>query len=614
MVSKIVKKRFMLKKILALILRNQDPKELNSITRSLKRFAKDLMKPHLPKILISLFFLSIYSAANAGLAWLIKPIINQVFIIKNMQYVVEVSLAIIGITVIKGVAQYIYTMILFAVSIYVTTDARNNLYKSILHQDMFFFHTNSPGVLVSRMMKEIDNINNLATEVPINIGRDFLTFLGVLIVMFILQPVYASLILGSIFVIFIPIRLVTRKIKEYFRRTNTGYGQLTSHLEQSLNGIKEVKSYNMEDKEFKTLHTIANSINKTQLKVRKVNSILSPLMETFAGVAIAVVLIYAGYQVAYHHADTGTFFSFIAALIIAFQPLKRLTTVTVKVQLGVLAIQRYYKLLDTKPLLKDKPNAKTLAINSAKLTFKNVSFAYEPNKNILNNINFTIEPGKKIALVGRSGGGKSTIINLAARFYEPNSGKILINDSDYTNYTTKSFRHHVAFVGQEVVLFDTSIFNNIAYSKEDATEEEVIFAAKEAACYDFIMDLPKQFNTIIGPRGIKLSGGQRQRLSIARALLKKAPILLLDEATSALDTESEQAIQVAMERLMKNKTTMIIAHRLSTIIHCDTILVINDGKIIESGSHTDLLAQNGVYQYLYNLQFKEQETSNSNNL
>ncbi|XWO14019.1 Lipid A export ATP-binding/permease protein MsbA [Candidatus Hepatincola sp. Pdp] len=613
--KKISKKKSMLKKILSLILRNDDPKELNSITKVLQRFAKDFMRPHLKKILISLFFLAIYSATNAGLAWLIKPIVNQVFIIKNMQYVLEVSLAIIGITVIKGIAQYIYTMILFAVSIYVTTDARNNLYKSILHQDMFFFHTNSPGVLVSRMMKEIDNINNLATEVPINIGRDFLTFIGLLVVMFILQPVYAAIILGSIFVIFIPIRLVTRKVKDYFKRTNTGYGQLTSHLEQSLNGIKEVKSYNMENKEFNTLHTIANSINRTQLKVRKVNSILSPLMETFAGVAIAFVLIYAGYQVAYHHADPGTFFSFIAALIIAFQPLKRLTTVTVKVQLGVLAIQRYYKLLDTKPLLKDKPNAKILAINSANLAFENVSFSYAPNKRILNNISFEIASGKKVALVGRSGGGKSTIINLAARFYEPNSGKILINGVNYTNYTTKSYRHHLAFVSQEVVLFDTSIFNNIAYSKEDATEEEVISASKKAACYDFIMKLPEQFNTTIGPRGIKLSGGQRQRISIARALLKQAPILLLDEATSALDTESEQAIQVAMEHLMKNKTTMIIAHRLSTIINCDTILVINDGEIVESGNHTTLLAQNGMYKYLYDLQFKEQEIiSNSNNL
>ncbi len=604
---------FNTKKLLAKFLKTSDETEINKTSKYLSRFAKDIVKPNTKLILIALFFMMIFSASNAGMAWLIKPIMNQVFIIKEMSSVYRVSLFLILLTFLKTTAQYISTMFLASVSIRVISDARYNLYKKFLSQDMYFFHKNSPGTLMSVIINDVNSINTLASEIPINLGRDFLSFIFLVAVMLFQEPLYASIMLVSIVFIIVPITIVTKKIKSYFNQNNLGFASLTSHLEQVFNGIREVKSYNMEKKEINNVRNSLEGMIKFQLRIRRLSALLPSAMELLGGISVALILLYGGYAVINNGANPGTFFSFIASLLLAYQPLKRLTEVNVKVHMALLGLRRYYSFIDETPKILDKPNAKTLKTSSANITFKNVNFSYDGKQQILKNISFDALAGKKIAFVGRSGGGKSTMINLIARFYDPQSGDILLNDVNIKEYTSHSLREHISFVGQDVVLFDDTIYNNIAYSVDEAKIENVIQASKDAHCFDFINTFPDKFNTQVGARGMKLSGGQKQRISIARALLKNSPILLLDEATSALDTESERYIQIALQKLMENKTTFIIAHRLSTILNSDIILVIDKGQIIESGTHNELLKLNGMYTYFYNLQFKDEKVSNNGN-
>ena len=603
----------MFKKLLFKILKTDNEKEVDSISVVLKRFSKDIIRPNLPTILLAVFFMSIFAATNAGLAWIIKPIINNVFVAKEARSIMYIGMGVIGITIVKSFSQYIYTILLFSVSVKVMATARRNLYRVFMQQDIPFHHKNSPGSLVSVTMNELNSMNTLATDIPINVGRDLFTFLGLLGLMFYQNYIYASFIIASIFIIIIPVRMIGKKVKKAFSKTNQGLGQLTSQLEQTLNGIREVKSYNKETREQERTEVIIQGLMKQQTKINRVSSILPPLMEIFGGVSIGLILIYAGYQVVFHGADAGVFFSFVAALLIAYQPLKRLSEFTVKIQMGALAVKRYYRFLDSEPKIQEVENPSELKVKKAEIEFKDVTFTYENDEKdekikAIDNMSFKIEKGQKVALVGRSGGGKSTIINLIERFYDPEEGHVLIDNQDIKEVSIKSLRENISLVSQEVTLFDDSILNNIAYSKEHATKEEIEIAARNASCLDFINALPQGFDTLIGPRGARLSGGQRQRVSIARALLKDSPILLLDEATSALDTESEKAIQSALDVLMQNKTTIIIAHRLSTIINCDKIFVIDGGKIIEQGTHDELVQnEDSFYKYLYDLQFKQQE-------
>ncbi len=603
---------------LSKVLRTNSTEDLNSVRRAFKRYFADMVRPNASIILLSILFMAIFSATNAGMAWIIKPIINNVFVDKELESLNKIGMFIIILSCLKGISLYIYTNLLFIVSVKVMAKIRNTLYKSFITQDLSFHHKNSPGSLVSVAMNELNSINTLVTDIPINVGRDLFTFLGILILMFFQNYVYASLILLSVIVIILPVKIIGKKVKESFKKTNKGLGDLTSHLEQTLNGIREVKSYNKETVEQLKVEGIVNSIAKIQRRVNRISSLLPAVMEVISGITIGSVLIYAGYQVIYHDADAGTFFSFIVALIIAYQPLKRLSDFTVKIQLGALAVKRYYYFVDLISEIKEVDNPVHITHKPMDIEFKNVDFSYniqsagstvKTNKAV-DGMSFKILSGQKVALVGRSGGGKSTIINLIARFYDPISGQIFIDSKDIKTISIKSLRENVSIVSQEVVLFDDTILANIAYSRENTTEEQIALAAKNAACFDFINTLPDKFNTLIGPRGAKLSGGQRQRVSIARALLKNSPILLLDEATSALDTESEKEIQEALNKLMENKTTLIIAHRLSTILNCDKIFVVDNGKIIEQGSNEELLAKDdSLYKYLYDLQFKNQENT-----
>jgi len=383
-------------------------------------------------------------------------------------------------------------------------------------------------------------------------------------------------------------------------------GLLSAILSESFDGMREVKAYGMQDYEKKRVASVLERIRALNMKSARIRSLSSPIMETLGGSAVAIVIVYGGFRVIESQTDAGSFFSFITALLLAYEPMKRLANLNNSLQEGLAGAQRMFQLLDRQAKIKDCPEAKSLSEVLGHLRFNNVKFFYDTEKIVLNNISLEVNAGQRVALVGPSGAGKSTILNLIPRFYEINSGEVFIDNYDIRKVTIKSLVKNIALVSQEVMLFDDTIRSNIAYGRPDALNEEIVRAADNAAALEFIKALPEGFDTMVGERGVRLSGGQRQRIAIARAILKDAPILLLDEATSALDTESEFQVQMALDYLMENRTTLVIAHRLSTIINADLIYVVVDGKIVEKGSHADLLAVDGNYKRLYDLQFSDQ--------
>jgi len=387
--------------------------------------------------------------------------------------------------------------------------------------------------------------------------------------------------------------------------TQEQMGTFNTLLEQSFQGVRMVKAYGMEGYEQSKIEAISETICNLVYKASRVRAASSPVMETLGGVAVAVVILYGGQRVISDATTPGAFFAFITALLMAYEPMKRLANLNTNLQEGLAATQRVFHLLDMAPEIVDAPDAKPLAVAGGGLRFQDVSFTYDGERKALSALNLEVPAGKTVALVGASGGGKSTILNLIPRFYDVTEGAITIDGQDVRAVTTQSLRANIALVSQEVALFDDTVRANIAYGRFGASQEEIEQAARNAAAHEFISALPEGYETLVGEHGVKLSGGQRQRLSIARAMLKNAPILLLDEATSALDTESERQVQDALEKLMTGRTTIVVAHRLSTVVEADLIHVIDRGRVAETGKHSELLAKNGIYARLHALQFAE---------
>lgn len=586
-------------------------KNLNksSVTfKNLKQFLKTFLMPYIGLVIISLIFMIFFAAANTLFAWSMKPIVNGVMILKNYETVFQITALLLGVSLIKGVSQYIYMTTIMRAGAKILANVKCNLYSSFIHQDLSFHKTNSPSALITVLINDIRNLETFCTEIPINIGRDLMTFLGLLIMLMIQNFIYALVVIATIFIIYIPYKKLKSKNDTMFKNNNLGMAQFTNHCEQNLSGIKEVKAYQQESQSIIQAKKIANNIAKSRIKMSKLRAFLPSFMEIISGSAIAIIFLFAGIKIVTSHLDPGEVLSFIVALLLIYQPLKKLTTMTFRIKNGLNSINRYYQFTNNHPTIVEKADAVNLpASQSLDLEFKNVNFQYNKNTaTTLNNINFKIHKGEKIGLVGESGGGKSTLFNLIIRFYDIETGEILINNQNIKNITLQSLRDSISLVNQETVLFDDTIYNNIQYANPNATKDQITQICKDAMAYDFIQALPQQFNTMIGHRGTRLSGGQRQRIAIARAMLKNAPILLLDEATSALDSINEHYIQKALHTLMEGKTTLIIAHRLSTIKYCDKILVIQNGNIVETGTHQELHSkQNGEYKKLYDTQFSQ---------
>jgi subfamily B ATP-binding cassette protein MsbA len=568
-----------------------------------KRLLK-LARPHTLKFVFAMLSMLALGISTAALAFLVKPALDEIFMERNSDMLVLIPAAIIAIYIIKGAASYGQTVLMYHIGMRVVTDLRNNLYNHIQRLSLSFFTKNPTGILMSRITNDISFIQGAVSEAVTSILKDSFTLIGLIFVIF-YRDWKLAIIATFVFPLTIyPIAKFGQKMRKVATGTQVTMGSLTNLLQETISGTRIVKAFGMEDYEGKRFAKENESLFKLFMKSVSIRAISSPFMEFLGGIGIAVIVFYGGYQVIKGTSTPGTFFSFLTALILLYEPVKRLTNVNNTIQQGIAAAIRVFGILDIEPDIKNKENAGELPYISNKIEIKNITFSYD-EESILKDINISIKSGEIIAFVGMSGGGKTTLVNLIPRFYDVTEGCILIDGRDIRDVTLESLRKQIAIVTQQTILFNDTIRNNIAYGDIRKSDDDIIEAARMANAHKFIVNLPEGYETVIGEQGVRLSGGERQRLSIARALLKDAPILILDEATSSLDTESEMEVQEALENLMKGRTTLVIAHRLSTIGNADRIIVLVNGRILEEGTHDTLLSKKGEYYKLYNLQFKD---------
>ena len=573
-------------------------------TQILKRLFRDSIKPYSLRLFSSLFFMVIIALCTGATAWLLDPAIDKIFLDKDESMLLLIPIAIILTLLIKSIATFIQIVLLNGVAQNVIADTQIKLFKKIINADLAWLHKVHSAKIISNFLYDVTLLQDSVSSSLANGVKDVLTLICLLGVMY-----YQDWQLATISIIAFPlVGILTRRLGKRIKKASTESqeetGTLASILSENLDGTRIVKAYQQEDEEIEKL---SKSVFRRMTKILKganARGAASPFAEFLAGFGIAGALYYAGLRGLQGELALNEFVSFLGAMMLAFQPLRRIAQINATLQEGFAAAIRVFGLLDQKSLINEAQNAPNLSIDKSDITFEDVTLSYEGQINsALKGINLQIPHGKTTALVGPSGSGKSSVLNLIPRFYDPDKGNVKINNQDIKELTISSVRSSLALVSQEPVLFDMSIYDNILYGKPEASREEVINAAKAAAAHEFISELPKQYETIVGEKGYSLSGGQKQRISIARAFLKNAPILLLDEATSSLDTESEHLVQNAISVLMKDRTTLVIAHRLSTIINSDQIIVLDSGSVAEIGTHEELLKKNGVYKKLYEREF-----------
>lgn len=567
-----------------------------------KRLIK-LAKPHLPKFILAMLCMLVVGGLTSVLAFLVKPVLDDIFMKKNAAMLKWIPIAVVAIYMLKGLCSYVQTILMNFIGQRVVADIRNRLYQVIQTQSMSFFTKNPTGILMSRITNDVNSMQGAVSEAVTSILKDSFTLICLMFVIF-YRDWQLALVAMVIFPLTIyPIATFGRKIRKLATRTQVTMGSLTTLLQETISGARIVKAFGREDYESSRFSRENENLLKLTLKSVSISAVSSPFMEFLGGVGIAAIIFYGGYQVIQGVSTPGTFFSFLAALILLYEPIKRLTNVNNTIQQGIAGAQRVFSIIDAVPEIRNKPEAIPLPAISKSVDIRNVTFRYEDTP-VLKQINLTVRAGEAVAFVGMSGGGKTTLVNLIPRFYDVSEGQILIDGRDIRDVTMESLRAQIGIVTQQTILFNDTVRNNIIYGDIEKTEADVIRAAKAANAHYFIMNLPDGYDTVIGEQGTKLSGGERQRISIARALLKDAPILVLDEATSSLDTEAEIEVQEALENLMKGRTTLVIAHRLSTIRNADRIVVLVNGEIVEEGTHEALLDKKGEYFRLYQMQFK----------
>jgi ATP-binding cassette, subfamily B, bacterial MsbA len=570
-----------------------------------------LAKPYYVRFTFAMICMIIAGCLQSSLAVLVKPVLDDIFLNKNPAALKWVPLAVIGIFLIKGICNYGQTILMSFIGLRIVTNLRNQLYEQIQRQSLAFFTQHPTGILMSRITNDVVSIQGASSEAVTSLIKDTVTLISLIGVIF-----YTDWKLAIIAVIIFPLTIypisrIGKKMRQVATSTQITMGTLSSLLQETIAGTRIVKAFGMEKYENERFAAENERLFKLNMKAVSVNAISHPLMEFLGGLGIAAVIFYGGYNVVQGNSTPGTFFSFLAALLMLYEPVKRLVNVNNTIQQGIAGADRVFSIIDRVPDIADKPGAPELPAIARSIDVDNITFCYEKTA-VLKNISLSIKAGEVVAFVGMSGGGKTSLVNLIPRFYDVSAGRILIDGNDIRDVTMQSLRSQIAIVTQQTILFNDTVRNNIAYGDIDRTPDDIINAAKAANAHDFIMQLPKQYDTNIGELGTKLSGGEKQRISIARALLKNAPILILDEATSSLDTEAEIEVQGALDNLMKGRTTLVIAHRLSTIRNADRIIALVNGKIVEEGSHETLLVKKGEYFRLYNLQFKD-EGNNAQN-
>jgi subfamily B ATP-binding cassette protein MsbA len=535
--------------------------------------------------------------------YMIKPVIDKVFIAKNSFYLYSVSLMVVVVFGVKGLFYYTYDVLLQKVGLAVIRDFRSLIFSHIHIQPLSFFQTYPTGTLISRVLSDVTLMQQALSTALVQVFRDFFTVIVMLCVVF-----YMNWKLALFCFVVLPFTALPIVIfAKIFRRLSTSAQEETAHvsntLYETITGNRIVKAFNMEDYENKRYNEQLATLFDVTVKDAKYRCLQHPLFEFIGGVAMALFVWFGGIQVIDGAMTTGAFFSLLVSLAVTYDPIKRLGKINPILQQGLAAATRFYTILDTEPAISNKPGALKLPGFQRQVVFDNVSFVYDDETTALSDINLTVPAGQTLAIVGPSGGGKTTLTNLVPRFLDVTSGAIKIDAHDIRDITMASLRDQIAMVTQQTILFNDTVKNNISYGSLDSSDGDIARAADAAHALQFIQELPDGFDTIIGESGAKLSGGQQQRISIARALLKNAPILILDEATSALDTESEREVQGALENLMKNRTTLVIAHRLSTIKNADRIIVVKNGRIVEDGTHEELLTLHGEYERLYTMQY-----------
>ena len=567
------------------------------------RLLRDEVRPHARRLALAALCMSVVAASTAAYAWMMEPVLNDVFAQKNRTMLYLMPALVIAIFMIKGVASYGQTMLLNGVGQRIIADLQTRLFAHLMRADLAFYHDTATGTLISRLTNDVNLLRAAVSTALTGIVRDSLTVIFLVGVM-LYQDWPLALAASLVFPIAIlPVVRLGRRMRKVSSNTQAAMARFTALLDETFQGARHVRAYGMEDYETGRARRVVDELRGLITKAFRVRALSAPIMENLGGVAIAVVILYGGARVIDSETSTGAFFSFITALLLAYQPMRTLATLNANLQEGLAAAQRVFALIDTEPKIRDRPDARPLVVRGGAIAFEDVDFSYGKGVPALNGVSLTVPAGRTVALVGPSGAGKSTILNLIPRFYDVDRGAVSIDGADVRDVTLASLRGVIALVSQEVALFNDTVRANIAYGRLDADDAAIRAAARDAAAADFIDALPQGYDTVVGEQGIKLSGGQRQRIAIARAMLKDAPILLLDEATSALDTESERLVQEALGRLMRGRTTLVIAHRLSTVVDADVIYVVAGGRVVERGGHAELLARGGVYARLHALQF-----------
>lgn len=574
---------------------------------TIKRLFFDYTKKHIKKILLSVFFALLVAGSTSGIAYLLDPAIEKIFIEKDQALIIIIPIFIIIAFAVKGFSLYLAKVIMIGVSEEVRKDLQCDMLNNLIAADTRLIDRKHTGKFISNITNDVNHITNLISVAVLNLFKDSLTLIGLLTVMF-----FQNWKLALIAIIMIPLatfaaRTLGKRISKVATEQMLKAGILNTYLIELFKNHKLIKIFQQEKYENKRTEKFINDVKEKTIKIATVYVRSSPIMETLTGIMIAVLIFYSGKLVLKNEIDINNFFSFLAAMMLAYQPVRSLATLNITISQGLSAATRILPIIDEKSELQENKNSTEIKVNAGDVEFKNVSFKYEKERknNTLNSVNIKMLGGKMTSIVGHSGAGKSTILNLIPRFYDAISGDIEIDNQSIYNCTISSLRKNISFVSQDTTLFDDTIRNNIAYANLGASQKEIEEAAKYSFASEFIEKLPNKYETIIGENGTRLSGGEKQRLSIARAMLKKSQIILLDEATSSLDAETENKIQDAISFLTKDRTTIVIAHRLSTILNSDKIYVIDAGTVVGEGTHDQLLANSKVYKNFYEKQIKK---------
>jgi subfamily B ATP-binding cassette protein MsbA len=557
------------------------------------------------RYLMAFALMAVSAATTAGSAYLLGQVINQAYVDKNVRGIAILSGVTVLIFILKGAATYGHQVILSKISNAILANNQRQLFSKLMSESIAFFSERHSSEFLARLTAGANSVTQVLSLLINAVGRDVLSLVGLVIVMLMQDPYMALLGFAVAPPAMLVLRKLVKRIKGLAHNQFTGTADILETMQESLQGIRTVKAFTLEETMRQRIDASITAVEENANKMAKVSNRSSPLMETLGGLAVAGGLMYGGYSVVALGATPGQFFSFLTAFLLAYEPAKRLARLNIELNSSLIGARKLLEIVDSPASEPDDDDKPALKLSDARVELRDVSFAYRANEPVLNRMSFVAEPGKVTALVGPSGGGKSTVLALLLRFYEATAGDILIDGQAVSSVSRKSLRQQTAYVGQDVYLFRDTIGANIAFGKVGASQAEIVAAAKAACAHEFIMGFPLGYDTPVGEHGTQLSGGQRQRVAVARALVKNAPIILLDEATAALDSESEKQVQEAIEHLCQNRTTIVIAHRLHTIMHADAILVVEGGEIVERGRHDDLLRRGGRYASFFRLQHRD---------